>query len=113
MRGPALPKRRHDILDRSLGSQAELGARQPEPLRARHTALWGTGALLGNRIPLAAGVALALPAAVGGAAVLADEARFATGHDCATTCCTALRGDAVQHTADPVLMAPSRGCRKC
>src|SRR5436190_19353942 len=36
-------------------------------LRAR-----GGGVLLGDRIPLAAGVALALPAAIGGAAVLAD-----------------------------------------
>ena len=33
----------------------------------------GAGAFLGDRVPLAAGVALALPAAVGGAAVLADE----------------------------------------
>src|SRR5881397_283024 len=38
-------------------------------LRAR-----GGGVLLGDRIPLAAGVALALPAAIGGAAVLADKA---------------------------------------
>jgi len=148
MRGRALAKRRHDILDRGLGRQFDLGARKPsrsarsrncatrllarnvnravaaagergrnldqqrrladagiaaeeehgaaheaaagdaivtlpilrravaprgrssqrlkgkEPPLARHTALWGSGTLLGNRIPLAAGVALALPAAI-------------------------------------------------
>src|SRR5262249_9202387 len=66
--------------------------RRKETALAWHPALWRSGILFGNRVPLAAGVALALPAAVGGAAVLADEARFATGHDCAITCCTACAG---------------------
>ncbi len=39
------------------------------------------GAFLGERVPLAAGFALALPAAEGGAAVLADEAEAALGHE--------------------------------
>jgi hypothetical protein len=38
------------------------------------------GAFLADRIPLAAGVALALPAAVDGAAVLTDKRIVATGH---------------------------------
>src|SRR5580700_9321124 len=42
----------------------------------------GAGTLLGNGIPLAAGVALALPAAGDGAAVLADEGERAAGHRC-------------------------------
>src|SRR5581483_2886475 len=37
-------------------------------------------AFLGERIPLAAALAFALPAAIGGAAVLADEAEVAPGH---------------------------------
>src|SRR5439155_9899180 len=41
----------------------------------------GGCAFLGDGVPLAARIALALPATVGGAAVLADEAQFATGHD--------------------------------
>src|SRR5262249_30357397 len=47
---------------------APLARRLAWELRAR-----GGGILLGDRIPLAAGVALALPAAVGGAAVLAHK----------------------------------------
>ena len=52
------------------------------PALARRTAGRGRalGAFLGDRVPLAAGVALALPAAGLGAAVLADEAIGATGH---------------------------------
>ena len=38
------------------------------------------GAFLGQRIPLAAALALALPAVMGGAAVLADEGEGAFGH---------------------------------
>src|SRR5262249_6033948 len=38
------------------------------------------GILLRNRVPLAAGIATALPAAIGSAAVLADETRDGTGH---------------------------------
>ena len=38
------------------------------------------GAFLGKRIPLATGLALALPATKGGAAVLADEGQGAPGH---------------------------------
>src|SRR5262245_48466263 len=175
MGGRALANCRHDILDRGLGRQFDLGARQPEPFGAQphlrhrllarnvnravaaagergrnldqqrrladagvaaeeeygaahesaagdaielcqsrgepwrlvvcpgqrlkrkqpplawHTALCRSGTLFGNRVPLAAGVALALPAAVGGAAVLTEEARLATGHDRATNCCTAAR----------------------
>ena len=66
--------------------------KRKEPPLARHTALWRSGTLLGDRIPLAAGIALALPPAVGGTTVLADEARLATGHDCATTVSTACAG---------------------
>src|SRR5262249_785891 len=51
---------------------------------------------------LAAGVALALPAAVGGAAVLTEEARLATGHDRATNCC---RCAGSQHTVLMTLRA--------
>src|SRR5262249_60471625 len=53
--------------------QAPLARRAAGQLRTR-------GTLLGDGVPLAAGVALALPAAVGGAAVLAYEGHFAAGH---------------------------------
>ncbi len=57
-------------------------ARTGGPCAARGRA--SAGALrrrsLGDGVPFAAGVALALPAAIGGAAVLADEALVATGH---------------------------------
>src|SRR5262249_56053391 len=47
---------------------------------ARHLRTGGGRAFLRNGVPFAASVASALPTAVGGAAVLADEAGFATGH---------------------------------
>ena len=59
------------------GSSAKAPALARRPAGAGGDAL---GAFLGDRVPLAAGVALALPAAVVGAAVLADEAIVATGH---------------------------------
>src|SRR5262249_30709981 len=55
--------------------QAALARRTPGHLRPR-----GRGAFLGDGVPFATGVALALPAAINGAAVLADEAGVATGH---------------------------------
>src|SRR4029453_4729289 len=65
-------------------------SRAPERFERKEPPLaWGAsgqlygGTLLGDRIPFAAGVALALPAAIGRPAVLADEVRFATGHDAA------------------------------
>ena len=57
-------------------------ARTRRPLRggaAGHAAA-AVGAFLGDGVPFAAGVALALPAAIGRAAILADEALLATGH---------------------------------
>ena len=48
--------------------------------RAAGTGAVGRGAFLGDRVPLAAGVALALPAAVDRAAVLADEGGGVLGH---------------------------------
>src|SRR5439155_18385060 len=51
-------------------------ARRP----ARHLRPRGGGIFLGNGVPLAASVALALPAAINGTAVLTDEACVTTGH---------------------------------
>src|ERR1700733_5814246 len=59
--------------------QLELAALAPTADRGRH----GGGAgriLLGKRIPFAAGLALALPAVIGRAAVLADEGERGFGH---------------------------------
>src|SRR5207302_4827289 len=47
--------------------------------RDRHRGRAG-GVLLGERIPFAAGVALALPAVIGSAAVLADKGERGFGH---------------------------------
>ena len=47
------------------------------------------GAFLGERVPLAAGLALALPARRRRPAVLADEAQIALGHErIARNCCS-------------------------
>ena len=51
------------------------------PRRAAGDRPVGGGAFLGDRVPLAAGVALALPAPIGGAAVLADEGEDVLGHE--------------------------------
>src|SRR5262249_55989405 len=53
-----------------------------QPPLARRTAghLWARGTLFGNGVPFATGLAFALPAAVGRAAVLADEVCVATSH---------------------------------
>src|SRR5215831_10547173 len=48
----------------------------------RHRRPRGRGGFFSNRVPLAAGVALALPAPVRGAAVLTDEGLLAAGHAC-------------------------------
>ncbi len=48
---------------------------------AGHLRTRGGRVLLGDGVPFTAGIALALPAAIGRAAVLADEAQFASGHD--------------------------------
>src|SRR5262249_50553217 len=57
-----------------------LERKQPSLARRAAGQLCTRGILLGDGVPFAAGVAFALPAAVGRAAVLADEGRFATGH---------------------------------
>ena len=57
-------------LERKQAAFAGLTARPGGPL----------GAFLAQRVPLAASLAFALPAAEGGAAVLADEAQAALGH---------------------------------
>src|SRR5262249_9601531 len=64
------------------GSRAGERLERKQPSLARRAAgqLCTRGILLGDGVPFAAGVAFALPAAVGRAAVLADEGRFATGH---------------------------------
>src|SRR5581483_6499281 len=62
--------------------QRELPALAPGANRDRH----GAGCVfLGERIPLAAGLALALPAVIGGAAVLADEGEGGFGHERSTS----------------------------
>ena len=58
-------------LEREQAALAGLAAGTGRPL----------GAFLGQRIPLAAGLALALPARRGRTAVLADEAEIAFGHE--------------------------------
>ena len=66
------------------GSSANL-----RPLRGARPGMAGdrvAAASSGDRVPFAAGVALALPAAVDGAAVLADEARIASGHGFLAVC---------------------------
>ena len=55
--------------------QPALARHAPGQLRTR-----GSRTLLADRVPFTAGVAPALPAAIGGTAALADEACFATGH---------------------------------
>ncbi len=57
-------------LEREQAAFAGLAARPGRPV----------GAFLGKRIPLAAGLAFALPAGRRRAAVLADEAQIALGH---------------------------------
>src|SRR5215208_2564798 len=69
---------------RVVGFAGEGLEREQPPLARRaagHRRARGRRCFLGNGVPIAAGVALALPPGIGGAAVLADEARFAAGHD--------------------------------
>src|SRR5262249_14566505 len=61
-------------------SRERLERKEPPLARRACGDLQRSGTLFGEGIPLAAGVAFALPAAVGRPAVLADEGRFATGH---------------------------------
>ena len=79
--GRARPRRRRAAAPRCV-SPASGSSANSRPLRgcaSRRRRARG-GALLGDRVPFAAGVALALPAAIGGAAVLADEGLSLTGH---------------------------------
>jgi hypothetical protein len=59
--------------------QREQPALAPGADRDRHGGGAG-GILLGQRVPLAAGLALALPAVKGGTAVLADKGEGGFGH---------------------------------
>ena len=59
-------------LERELSALARRPPRHGRPRQRR--------ALLGDGVPLAAGVAFALPASIGGAAILADEGELATRH---------------------------------
>ena len=64
------------------GSRQRLKREQPALAwrAARHLRTRGRSAFFCDRVPFTAGVALALPAAVGRAAVLADETLLAAGH---------------------------------
>src|SRR5262249_25534811 len=66
----------------SVAPRAGERLERKQPPLARCTAghLWARGTLLGNGVPFATGLAFALPAAVGRAAVLADEVCVATSH---------------------------------
>ena len=75
----AMPRGQARSLMRLAGERLE---REQAALAGFAAGTGGTlGAFLGERVPLAAGLALALPAAEGGAAVLADEAEAALGHE--------------------------------
>ena len=68
-----------------VGCAGQRLEREPAALArcaSRHLWARGGGAFLGDGVPFTAGVALALPAAIDGAAVLANEAGIATGHTC-------------------------------
>src|ERR1700686_2814470 len=60
------------------GLERELAAFARRP--PRHGRPRQRGALFGDGVPITAGVALALPAPLGGAAILADEGELAARH---------------------------------
>jgi len=69
---------------RVMGLARERLERELAALARRAPGLRGprrSGGFFRDGVPLAAGVALALPAAIDGAAVLADEGELATGHE--------------------------------
>src|SRR5262245_15666942 len=84
-------------------SRARKGFEREKPALARRASwrLRRGGTFFGDGIPFAASVALALPAAVSRAAILADEARFATGHGSDIPCYLACLRDTVQCAAKP------------
>jgi hypothetical protein len=66
-----------------MGLAGERLERELAPLARRAPGLRGSrgrGCFLGDGVPFAAGVALALPTAINGSAVLTDEGELATGH---------------------------------
>src|SRR3954453_19972539 len=74
---------------------------------SRHCRARGRCQFLGDGVPIAAGVALALPATIGGAAVLAHVARFASGHISFFSFCDSAPN--LSGLVDPLMAAPKMG----